>query len=77
MDSKKIIITLTLLGFFAWSSHHLYRYTVADLHARAGKTSLNKGDYKAAQTYLASSIRYADSTDAYHQAYGESLYAQA
>ena len=77
MNSKKIIITLTLLGFFAWSSHHLYRFTVADLHARAGKTSLNKGDYKAAQTDLASSIRYAGSTDAYHQAYAESLYAQA
>ena len=77
MKTKKIIITLTLLGIFAWSSHHLYRFTLADLLARAGKTSLNKGDYKAAQTYLASGIRYADSIDAYHQAYAKSLYAQA
>jgi tetratricopeptide (TPR) repeat protein len=77
VNSKKIIITLTLLGFFAWSTPKLFRHALADFQSWLARQRLVAGDAEAATSLLAKSLQQVNSNPSYYYFYGKSLYAQA
>ena len=77
MNSKKIIITIALLVFFAWSTQKLFRHALADFQSWSARQRLAAGDAEAATSILARSLQQVNSNPSYYYFYGKSLYAQA
>jgi len=77
INSKKIIITLTLLGFFVWSTPKLFRHALADFQSWLARQRLAAGDAEAAESLLAKSLQQVNSNPSYYYSYGKLLYAQA
>jgi len=77
LNSKKIIITIALLAFFAWSTPKLFRLALADFQSWLARQRLATGDAEAAENLLAKSLQQVNSNPSYYYFYGESLYAQA
>jgi tetratricopeptide (TPR) repeat protein len=77
VNSKKIIITIVLLGFFAWSTPQLYRHALADFQSWSARQRLAAGDAEAAESLLAKSLQQVNSNPSYYYYYGRSLYTQA
>ena len=77
VNSKKVIITLLLLGFFAWSTPTLFRHTLADFQSWLARQRLAAGDAEAAESLLARSLQKVNSNPSCYYFYGRSLYTQA
>ena len=77
VNSKKVIITLLLLGFFTWSTPKLFRHARADFQSWSARQRLAAGDAEAATSFLAKSLQQVNSNPSYYYFYGNSLYAQA
>jgi tetratricopeptide (TPR) repeat protein len=77
VNSKKVIITLLLLGLFAWSTPKLFRHARADFQSWMARQRLAAGDAEAATSLLAKSLQQVNSNPSYYYFYGKSLYAQA
>jgi len=77
MNSRKIIITVTLLSFFSWSTPKLFRHALADFQSWLARQRLAAGDAEAATSLLEKSLQYVNSNPSHYYSYGKSLYAQA
>jgi tetratricopeptide (TPR) repeat protein len=77
VNSKKVLITLLLLGFFAWSTPTLFRHALADFQSWSARQRLAAGDAEAAESLLAKSLQQVNSNPSYYYFYAKSLYAQA
>lgn len=77
MNSKRFIITLTLLGFFTWSTPKLFRHALADFQSWLARQRLAAGDAEAATNLLTRSLQQVDSNPSYYYFYAKSLYARA